>query len=165
LETTDLSKWELEAMRKIISEIHRERFKKNCRIYRGVNRTFKDNELDLFLTSIEKLPYKVLFSLMAYCGFRVGEVVKIKLSDINLEQRQIKILTEKQRLKVIDIHPFPDSLIILLKLYIQKYRNRMELHQGYFFPQDKANNKPINPECARKAFAYYRRKLFSQKFD
>lgn len=81
-------------MRKIISEVHRERYKKHSRIYRGVNRTFKDEELKLFLNSIEKLPYKVLFMLMAYCGFRVGEVVKLKLDNLNLEKQCIKVETE-----------------------------------------------------------------------
>ena len=144
-------------MRKIISEVHSERFKKHSRVYRGVNRTFQDEELKLLLNSVEKLTYKLLFMLMGYCGFRVGEVVKLKLVDLDLEKRAIKVETEKQKLHVLDIQPIPESILPLLRLYIQKYQNRIEAHQGYLFPQDVKNNNAVTPEGVRKAFSYYRK--------
>ncbi len=149
------TKRELQLMKNNVSE----KLSKNREswiVYRGVNRTFKDEEIKLFLNSIESLKYKTLFSLLANTGLRIGEAVRLRIENIDLEQRTIKVDTEKQKVKTIDFHPIPESIYPLLNHYIIKYKTRIDCRGGWLFPQTKHNNKHILHKIARDRFYYYR---------
>ncbi|MBT3985492.1 site-specific integrase [archaeon] len=105
---------------------------------------------------MDNLKYKMVFLFLAYIGLRVGEAVKIKLSDVDLDRRYVKIQTEKQRRVIYDTQPIPEIIIPSLRLYIKKYETRMKLRGGWFFPQRVHNEKHIEPHTVRKKYYEYR---------
>ena len=146
----------LKDMIKFLSGTRQERFKKHSREYRGVNRTFKDEEINKLLLTIESLKYRLLFSLLGHMGLRIGEAVVIKLEDINLEEQYIKIKTEKQKRYTIDIQPYPKSIEPLLFAYLKRYEKKISRNGGWLFPQRLDNGNHITDRSARKTFAVCR---------
>ena len=58
----------------------------------GIIKYLSDSQLNQFMKAIKKSRRdNFLFCLIFYCGLRVGEAVKIKLSEINHESNQIFI--------------------------------------------------------------------------
>ena len=151
-----LSEKDLKTISRRVNDIRRYAYKNNATEYRGVDRTFKDDEVEQLINVVENIKYRTFFLILAYLGLRTGEAQNIRLEDVNLEERSIKIRTFKQRKIIIDIHPIPEVLVPYLKLYVKRYKVRIEHRNGWFFPSDKHNDKPICMLTLRKKFAEYR---------
>ena len=55
----------------------------------------KKEDVDKYIDCITYNLHKTMFRIMADCGLRVSEVCNLKIEDINLEQREIKVVEGK----------------------------------------------------------------------
>ncbi len=89
-----------------------------------------EDQIKQLIKTTEKLRDKLIIKLLAYCGLRRFEVAKIKLEDIDLEDRKIRIEGKKNIERLATI--FADSLLEDLKMYIRYVLDGRE--KGYLFP-------------------------------
>ncbi len=89
-----------------------------------------EEQVRLLIRHAEKFRDKIIIKLLAYCGLRRFEVAKIRIEDVNLETRKIRIVGKKgiERLATI----FSDQLIDDLKVYLQYVLDGRK--EGYLFP-------------------------------
>jgi integrase len=111
-------------------------------------------DIDKFFSAFlpEEYRYKVLFLVQAFLGLRIGEVVKINTKDIDFQNKQIRIKTEKQRLyEVVDSMYLHEKVDCLLMEYIHIYEKEITAHDGYlFFTSNGACNTPyVSADRAR----------------
>lgn len=96
-----------------------------------------EDQIKLLIKSAEKLRDKVIIKLLAYCGLRRFELAKIKIEDLNIETRKIRILGKKNIERLATI--FSDQLAEDLKIYLRYVLNNPK--QGYLFPSVSSLNK------------------------
>jgi len=152
----ELSEKDLKTISRRVNEFRRKKYKDNAAEYRGVDRTFKDDEVEQMINVVENIKYRTFFLVLAYLGLRTGEAQNIRLADVNLKEKYIKIRTLKQNKIIFDIHPIPEIIIPYLKLYIKRYKIRIDYRGGWFFPSAVHNDKPMSMYTLRKKFAEYR---------
>jgi integrase len=93
--------------------------------------------------------------LQSGLGLRVGEVVKIKLDDIDFKRDTLKVQTEKAN--TLDILPLYPSIKIVLLEWFYKYEKEIKEHDGYIFFSDgdngnRSKEKHVSPNWVRKYF-------------
>ncbi|MFA5999025.1 MAG: site-specific tyrosine recombinase/integron integrase [Candidatus Babeliales bacterium] len=80
---------------------------------------------------------KVMLCLLYACGFRVSELVALKTSDINFEDRCLQVSGKGGKERVV---PLPDEIIILLHSYLNQIHSRLlgvggqDKQTDYLFP-------------------------------
>ena len=87
---------------------------------------------------------------MANLGLRVGEVVRIKSSDINWGKNKIRIETEKAN--TIDFMHLHDKVRIPLRCWVRKYPKEIEENEGFIFFSDLKNRKHISKHWLPRIF-------------
>lgn len=120
-------------------------------------KTMSIEEANTFFSAFYPDEYreKAMFLTQAFLGLRIGEVVQIKLEDINFEQKQVRVKTEKQGpFEVIDSLYLHEPLEQLLLDYVTIYEKEIILHKGFlFFARTKRGVNPfINSGEARNIF-------------
>lgn len=113
-------------------------------------------DVNLFFSAFrpEEWRYKVMFLTQAFLGLRIGEVVRIKVEDLDFGKEQIKIHTEKQYYPRTDFLAMHEKLKYLLLDYIAIYEKEIKEHDGYLFFSSKktCRAKHISTAHARKFF-------------
>lgn len=114
-------------------------------------------DVDRFFSAFqpEEYRYKVLFLVQAFLGLRIGEVVKINIKDIDFQNKQIRIKTEKQRIfEIVDSMYLHEKIENLLLEYIHIYEKDISAHDGYlFFTSNKACRYPyVSADRSRNVF-------------
>jgi integrase len=141
---------------KRLGEIRREKYiKNNVRKYGNLNKGFTEAELKHFFKCSKNLKAHLAFQLMANLGLRVGEVVKIKIDDINFFKNNIKIATEKSQ--TIDFLHLHKQVRLLLHLWVQKYPDEIMKNDGFilFTNEQKRSyrdSRHISPHWLRREF-------------
>ncbi len=80
---------------------------------------------------------KVMLCLLYACGFRVSELVALKVSDINFEDRCLQVSGKGGKERVV---PLPDEIITLLESYLHQIHSRLlgvdgkDKQTDYLFP-------------------------------
>ena len=90
---------------------------------------FSDKELDKLWKSIEFVPFADMIIYACYSGWRPGEIIKLKVEDVDLDNGFIKggIKTTAGKNRIVPIHP-------LVKSIIEKYYNEaIEVGSEYLF--------------------------------
>lgn len=90
---------------------------------------FSDKELDKLWKSIEFVPFADMIIYGCYSGWRPGEIIKLKVEDVDLDNGFIKggIKTTAGKNRIVPIHP-------LVKSIIEKYYNEaIEVGSEYLF--------------------------------
>lgn len=90
---------------------------------------FSDEELNKLWKSIEFVPFADMIVYACYSGWRPGELVKLKVKDVDLENDFISggIKTDAGKNRIVPIHP-------LVKGIIQKYYNdAISVNSEYLF--------------------------------
>ena len=90
---------------------------------------FSDKELDKLWKSIEFVPFADMIIYSCYSGWRPGEIIKLKVKDVDLDNGFIKggIKTTAGKNRIVPIHP-------LVKSIIEKYYNEaIEVGSEYLF--------------------------------
>jgi site-specific recombinase XerD len=80
------------------------------------------------LFSVEKLKHKVLLLVAYSAGLRVGEVVRLRICDIDSDRMQIKILAGKG--KKDRVVPLSKHLLPLLRTFYTTYKPKYWLFEG-----------------------------------
>ena len=125
--------------------------------YGHLNKGFDEYQVQTFFRVIDKSKYRLLFSYMANLGFRIGEVIKINLTQIDFKTRELKLRSEMSgRL---------DSLIIPVQLFketvefVRTNQEAIEKAQGFIFFRDTSHSAREEPyleqNYVRKVFREY----------
>ncbi len=99
--------------------------------YGGLNRGFTDQELNTFFAACKNERATTMFLLQRYLGLRIGEVVRIKLSDLDLDHRKLYIFTEKARQP--DCLYLHDDALRTLLTWLRNHQSQLR-QQAYVFP-------------------------------
>lgn len=111
-------------------------------------------EVNRFFEIIDHRKYRTLFKLIYYCGgLRLGEAVKLKVSDVDISSRKIKIMHSKSG--IIQFVPIPD---LFYQEFMDYYKRIIDRKEIWLFPSDKEYYKPIcKNTCWLKFKDYLRR--------
>ena len=155
----NLTKHELEELTHTIREYYVVKYKhSHLPKYGSRNKGFDDWQIQSFFRVIDKPKYRLLFSYMANLGFRIGEVIRINVNQIDLKTRELKLRSEKSgRL---------DSLIVPIQLFketiefVRANQEAIEQAQGYIFFSDRNGNSKreepyLEQNYVRKVFREY----------
>lgn len=154
----NLAKHELEKLTKIIREHYVNTYKHSATPkYGHLNKGFDEWQIQNFFRVIDRPKYRLLFGYMANLGFRIGEVIKININQIDFKTRELKLRSEKSgRL---------DSLIVPVQLFkdtvdfIRANRDTIEKAEGYLFFRESIHSKRKEPyleqNYVRKVFREY----------
>lgn len=132
------------------------------------------NEIEQLLDSIETddfigLRNRLMFEMMYGCGLRVAEVCDLKVSDINIKERYVRIFGKGSKERIVPFHPLIQSL---LKEYLNIYE-AYDLDHDYLFINNRKQplttrgiqyildqvvlksglNKKVSPHMLRHSFA------------
>lgn len=153
-----LSKNKLKKLQKLISNIIKTKYSRRRVPKYGLfgAKTMDLEEIDRFFSAFKPHEWrmKVLFLVQAFLGLRIGEVIKIKLEDIDFVNKQIKIRTEKQKHYETDLFmALHEKLEALLLEYVTAYESEIKTSDGcLFFSDGKGKAKHISSAYARKFF-------------
>lgn len=98
------------------------------------------DEVSMIITNCKNLKERLIVKLLVYTGVRVSELCSIRINDIDLKSKTLKIRSgkgDKDRLVV-----FSDDVVPDLKLYMMESRGRKG-KADYLFPTSKS--KRISP--------------------
>lgn len=132
------------------------------------------NEVEQILDSIETndfigLRNRLMFEMMYGCGLRVAEVSDLRVSDINIQERYIRVIGKGSKERIVPFHPLIQDL---LKEYLDVYESYDKNHD-YLFINNRKNklttrgiqyildqvvlksglNKNVSPHMLRHSFA------------
>ncbi len=143
----------MKQLSKVYREIYRERWEKNKqRLSDGVNRVFTPEELERFFSVIDDERFYMMYSLQLYLALRIGEVVGLKLENLDLDRESVLIYERKTR-RVVE-KKIPKQFIPILYDYILRWKEKIMLSGGYLFPRDKGEGH-ITYNFARTKFYRY----------
>jgi integrase len=127
-----LTKWNLVKAITILSEARKRRFLRSRRSkYGSMNKGFTDEELERFLSVIDDPKAHLLFSYQAILGLRIGEAIRVNISDMNLKSRELRIFSEKSGKT--DYLLIPEKLFDATLHYINSYEKEIASAKGYLF--------------------------------
>ncbi|MBR5675326.1 MAG: tyrosine-type recombinase/integrase [Neisseriaceae bacterium] len=86
-----------------------------------------------------------IFELMALSGLRIGEVVNLRLTDLSLSQRQIKVVGKGQKQRIV---PISTQTAERIGQYLS-LRNKKQWQYDYLFLSNCGN--PLHPSVVRRA--------------
>jgi integrase/recombinase XerD len=103
------------------------------------------DEVECLLSSAKTLRGRVMLSLAYGCGLRIGEVVRLRVGDIDSAQNIIRIVQSKGRK---DRHVMlPPEVLALLRQWwskrSKKYDNDVPIAERYLFPSREASHISI----------------------
>lgn len=85
-------------------------------------------EVSRIFATVKNTKHKCILSLIYACGLRVGELIRIQLTDIDPAQRLLLVRQSKgNKDRVI---PLPESLLNILNEYANAYRPQVYLFEG-----------------------------------
>ncbi|HNX57853.1 MAG TPA: tyrosine-type recombinase/integrase [Spirochaetota bacterium] len=80
------------------------------------------NEVDLFLKSIRRDRIRLGFLLMSHAGLRVSEVCALKVSDINLPRRYIRVRGKGDKERIV---PLNQNLLASMEKYLHAHADKL----------------------------------------
>ena len=101
-----------------------ERPKNGCKL----PMVFSLQEVECLLQSIDNLKHKSMISLIYACGLRCGELINLKIADIDSNRMTIRIENGKGNKD--RIVPLSESVLTLLRVYFKSYRPKTYLFNG-----------------------------------
>jgi len=147
----DLSQDRLKKLITAVSETRKKKYgRNNTKKYGNLNKGFTDEELNKFFKFCFHPKTYACFYLMANLGLRVGEVVNLKLSDLDFYKKTIRIETEKA--KTIDYLHLHEQVRILLTRWVRKFQKEIEEHDGFLFFSEIEGRQHISKNWLPKIF-------------
>ena len=80
------------------------------------------------INAIDNLKHKAILSIAVSVGLRVGEVIRLKVSDIDSKRMQIKIIDSKGHKD--RLVPLSEKMLIILRQYYKEYEPQVYLFEG-----------------------------------
>ena len=151
VELQDLSQDRLKLLLTSVSETRKRKYKRrNEKKYGSLNKGFTEEELNKLFKFCYNPKAYLCFFLMANLGLRVGEVVRIKLSDISFSKNKIRIETEKSN--TIDFLHLHDKVRIPLRSWVRKFQKEIEENEEFIFFSRLPNRKHISKHWLPREF-------------
>jgi len=119
----------IEGMDRILMNIDRPRKEKR------IPEVLSKSEVKAILGSMRNVKHHAMLSLIYACGLRVGELINLKITDINGKRKLLHIKKGKG-FKDRSI-PIPESVLIMLRTYYKEYKPVVYMFEG----QPKKNSK------------------------
>ena len=113
------------------------------------------DELKRLFFSPQRLKQRVLFSLIYSAGLRVGEVCNLKISDIDSDRMQVRIVKSKGKMD--RYVPLSNYVLIGLRKYLQSSRPKDYLFNG------RVKGEPLGRGAVQQAFRLAVKKAKIQK--
>ena len=122
------------------------------RKYGNMNKGFSKEEIHRFFGTPMHPSARMAFLTMLFLGLRIGEVVKIKQSNLDLVARRLYLHTEKAGTN--DTLFLHDAIYAPLTDWIEEHQSAITAHEGFIFPAGKANGTEAytSPHWLRKEF-------------
>jgi integrase/recombinase XerD len=86
------------------------------------------DEVDLLLKHTYNTKHKAILSLIYACGLRIGEVLHLRIADIDGKRKLIHIRRSKGNKD--RLVPLPDKMLYMLRAYFKVYRPHYYLFEG-----------------------------------
>ncbi len=156
-----LTRRQLESIVVLVHKIHRRKYKQKRKtpLYGTMSKEISDEELRRLFAALHDDRYIMMFELQAMLGLRLGEVIKVKLSDISFETRELTVLTEKAR--VVNQLIIPSELFERLWNYADRHRAQIEAASGFLFFKDNRYSHP-HGDAPKHLDQNYVRKTFRE---
>ena len=122
------------------------------KLKKKVYKVLTKEELSTFFDCVEEYKYKTIFMLAYGSGLRIGEIVKLRVEDIDSKKMRIFVREGKGNKERYTI--LPKASLEMLRKYYQKERPK----KGGGFLFFNANREPINQYVIRTHFRKYRKK-------
>lgn len=131
-----------------------------------IERPRREYHLPQFLTREEvsqvfhtlgNFKHRAMISLVYACGLRLGEIIRIRLVDIDASQRLLMIRHSKGNKD--RMVPLPESILLLLNDYAQAYKPKHYLFEGQL------NGQPYSERSVQQVFKGAVRKSGIRKQD
>ena len=122
--------------------------------YGNMNKGFTEDEVVKFFNMFSDREKKefLAFKMQSLLGLRIGEVVKVNISNINFDKRCILIHSEKTA-KADELY-LHDEIYKLLQEFVINYKTQIAEHEGYLLYSDNPTMKRLHlaPGYLRKKF-------------
>jgi site-specific recombinase XerD len=134
--------------------------------YINIDRPMKERRLPniLSLEEVEQLlkvtnntKHKMILTIIYACGLRIGEVINIKVEDIDGKRKTLHIKRGKG--KKDRIVPIPECLLVELRIYYNVYKPKLYLFEG----RNKKDNTQTVKYSTSSIRQFYKRSLFFAK--
>jgi len=148
----NLSKDKLVRLISAASRVRKRKYQRKKDSRHGtLNRGFTEAELARFFKCCTHPKAHLAFTLMAYLGLRVGEVVTLKIEDIDFPKRKLRVQTLKAH--TADFLHLHDGVHLLLNTWVQKhYKTLLERKYLLFSDNPMQKREHISPHWLRKEF-------------
>jgi integrase/recombinase XerD len=87
-------------------------------------------EVQKIITATANIKHKALLCLIYSCGLRIGEAVKLKISQLDKQRKLIRV--EQAKGKKDRYVPYSDKLRLLLRKYYMAYKPKLYLFEGQY---------------------------------
>jgi integrase/recombinase XerD len=112
-------------------------------------KVLEEHEIQAMFDNCINLKHLTILTLLYSCGLRIGEVINLKLSDIN--ESTIDIICAKGRKD--RIVPLPEQVKSLIELYVKEYSPSVYLFNGQFPEKElRYSERSINEFLKQIAF-------------
>jgi len=98
--------------------------KKEKRNFKETIKYLKHEEWDKLRSSIDNYRNKLIIEILYSTGMRVGEFVKVKISDINFEERFISIPAENTKTRTARTVWIPQEVLNEIKAHLKLTRRK-----------------------------------------
>jgi len=122
----------INAFKSYFKEIHNRKFNHDILPRPKVEQKQPDilsiEEFQSMINSISNLKHKTILCLMYSAGFRVSEIINLKIKDIDSDNKKINIRNGKG--KIDRIVMLDDSILSLMRKYWDSYKTKTYLFEG-----------------------------------
>ena len=120
------------------------------KLKKKVYRVLTKEELSAFFNIVDNFKFKTIFMLAYGSGLRIGEIVNLRIEDIDSKKMRIFVREGKGNKERYTI--LPKTSLEMLRKYYQKERPKKRGENLFF----NANGEPINQSVIRTHFRKYR---------
>ena len=125
----------------------------------NANTILASEELEKIIRKAESLRYKALITLMFESGGRPEEILKLKWKDINLDKKEVKLSSSKN--KTVRINPIKESIIHLMR-YKQEFPFPDVQSNDFLFPSSTERKKHLSVSYFGMRFRILARKAIGR---
>jgi len=118
--------------------------------YGTISKDFTEEELNTFFKNCSSKKALIAFQIMAYLGLRVGEVVTIKITDVDMNKHLIRVNTEKA--KTLDELYIHERIRPYLYEWIQNNKEEIKKCDGFVLYSAMIGRQNISPNWLRNKF-------------
>ncbi|MEW6036013.1 MAG: site-specific integrase [Candidatus Micrarchaeota archaeon] len=153
-----LSDNQLKRISKVVNRVRKELYNQDANLSAGVDRTFNSEELKAFFEGLPNEKYRLMFGMQMCLALRISEVVKMRVSDLDLFRRTA-IIREPKTGRNME-KTIPIEMFSRLAVYLDKNREAIRLCDNCLWFSDKppTNKKQAMPHLNEN----YARKLFRE---